>query len=114
MYKIFENFFLIMLSLLTVSIYSPVSYSAQDPTRPPSWMAESANVETRKEVLILQQILISKNRKIAVINDKVVSEGDMVKGAKVREINRDWVSIIRSGRRVTLKLVPTTKEYINE
>jgi len=113
-YKILSNVLLMTFSLFTLGIYSSISYSAQDPTRPPSWMTGAVEIKTSKKVLILQQVLISDNRKIAVINDKLVSEGDMVEGAKIKTIDRDWVNIVRSGRRITLRLVPTIKESINE
>jgi MSHA biogenesis protein MshK len=113
-YKKISNVLLIIFSFFTLGINSSISYSAQDPTRPPSWMTGAAEINTSKKVLILQQILISDNRKIAVINDTLVSEGDMIEGAKVNRIDPDWVSIVRSGRRITLRLVPTIKESINE
>lgn len=96
-----------------IGLYSS-SLSAQDPTRPPSWMTKSTAVKMNIEVLTLQQILISKNRKVAVINEKAVSEGDMIEGAKVKEIDHDWVKVMRSGRYVTLQLLPITKELVNE
>lgn len=109
-----SNVLLITFSVFTLGIYSSISYSAQDPTRPPSWMTGTVEIKASKKVLILQQILISENRKIAVINDTLVSEGDMVEGAKIKTIDRSWVSIVRSGRRMTLRLIPTIKEPINE
>jgi MSHA biogenesis protein MshK len=106
--------FYLMFSLIVCGSYCASIAAAQDPTRPPSWMTGSTAAKTSKKLPILQQILISENRKSAVINGKLVSEGEMVAGAKLININRDWVTILRSGRRITLRLVPITKESINE
>lgn len=111
--KLFKNIIKII-CFSTIGFYSSSSFSAQDPTRPPSWMTKSTAVKMSTEALTLQQILISKNRKVAVINEKPVSEGDMIEGAKVKEIDRDWVKVMRSGRYVKLQLLPITKELVNE
>lgn len=110
MYKLFRYSLFIGMSLI-----SNISLSAQDPMRPPNWMLGNKNVSSSSaERLVLQQILISKNRTLAVINDVVVSVGDTVGGAKVKEISTQWVKVIRGGRNMTLKMAPTTKEYIRE
>ena len=107
--------FIRYLLLVGFSLMSIVCLSAQDPMRPPSWMFESSTVkESNVERLIVQQILISENRTLAVINDVVVSVGDTVAGAKVKKISRQWVKVVRGGRSMTLRIVPTTKEYIRE
>jgi MSHA biogenesis protein MshK len=91
------------------------TYSAQDPMRPPNWIMDSQTMSTRSiEPLTLQQILVSKNRKIAIINEKIVTEGSSIAGGKVLKISDEWVRVIRAGRSVTLIIAPTTKEYIRE
>jgi type II secretory pathway component PulC len=105
---------LIVLSLFVIGTYSVRAVAAQDPMRPPSWMTGSSKTKVRDERLNLQQILISNDRKSAVINNKLVNEGDIIKGAKVKKIDRERVIVMRSGRRQILRLVPTIKEYVNE
>ena len=114
MFNLFIKTMLIVFSLSVSGLYSVTVIAAQDPMRPPSWMGGSNKTKVRKQSLSLQQILISEDRKSAVINNKLVNEGDMVKGAKVKRIERERVIVMRSGRRHTLRLVPTVKEYINE
>ena len=105
---------LIVLSLFVIGTYSVAVVAAQDPMRPPSWMTGSNKTKVRGERLNLQQILISNDRKSAVINNVLVNEGDIIKGAKVKKIDRKRVIVMRSGRRQILRLVPTIKENINE
>jgi len=101
--------------VLLISLISINSYAAEDPMRPPSWMSRStSNVQSSAQALLLQQILISKKRKLAVINEKVVAEGEMVSGARVKTIASKWVRVVRGNRSITLRLAPTTKEYIRE
>jgi len=108
-YKI--NYALVFL----ISLISINNTAAEDPMRPPSWMSRSSStVQSSLQALVLQQILISKKRKLAVINEKVVAEGEMVSGARVKVIASKWVRVVQGNRSITLRLAPTTKEYIRE
>ena len=101
--------------LIMLGILSAYPSFAQDPMRPPNWVAGSRNENNNNaSTLNLQQILISKNRKIAIINEKVVIEGDKIDGAKVINISDKWVKVVRAGRTITLRITPTTKEYSRE
>ena len=88
---------------------------AQDPMRPPSWSTgnQPDRIVTR-EVLNLQQILSSKSRRVAIINDTLVIEGQVIGGAKVTEITDQWVKVSYKGRSTTLTMTATTKEYNRE
>jgi MSHA biogenesis protein MshK len=100
---------------LAVLMISLTSQSAQDPMRPPSWMSNrSAPVVINTDNLELQQILISTNRKLAIINESVVKEGEIIAGAKILKITKQWVKVKRQGRILTLKISPATKEYRRE
>jgi hypothetical protein len=83
--------------------------------RPPGWSTDNKpdRIATR-EVLNLQQILISKTRKIAIINDTLVVKGQIIGGAKVTEITDQWVKVSYKGRSTTLTITATTKEYNRE
>ena len=93
----------------------PILSSAQDPMRPPSWMKSTSIKSPGKTRKInLQQILISKDRKVAVINETLVTEGEKIAGGKVKQISEQWVKVERGGRTMTLRITPTTKEYRRE
>ena len=101
--------------LLFVLLFSFSNCFAQDPMRPPSWLAGSQpESNVNRETLNLQQILSSKNRKVAVINDTLVVEGQVIGGSRVAEITEQWVRVIYKGRSTTLTMTTTTKEYKRE
>lgn len=79
----------------------------QDPTRPPSTFAApgSAVAETA-DVPVLQSVLISPNRKVAVISGKTLQVGDHVGDARVSRITETEVVMVQGGRAQTLKLFP--------
>ena len=106
---------IINIPLLLISLVVTSNSFSQDPMRPPSWMTGN-KVETSNKgrALNLQQILISKDRKLAVINEVVVTEGERVSGARVKSISEQWVKVTRSGRTITLRITPTTKVYSRE
>jgi len=102
------------IALITIGI-SFNTYSAQDPMRPPNWIIESQTMSKRSiEPLALQQILISENRKIAIINEKIVIEGSSIDGGRVLDIGDEWVRVMRDGRSMMLRISPITKEKIRE
>ncbi|MFT4777125.1 MAG: hypothetical protein ACI9B7_001503 [Oleispira sp.] len=105
----------ILKPLLLILLFLSFNCFSQDPMKPPSWLED--NQPTRAvepETLHLQQILSSKNRKIAVINNTLVVEGQIIGGAKVAEITNQWVKVIYKGRSTTLTMTATTKEYNRE
>ncbi|CCK74535.1 hypothetical protein OLEAN_C03590 [Oleispira antarctica RB-8] len=107
--------FNLLKSLLLLSLFSFTSGFAQDPMRPPSWSAESQSERVvNLEPLNLQQVLSSKNRKVAVINDTLVVEGQVIGGAKVAEITDNSVRVIYKGRSIILTMTTTAKEYNRE
>jgi len=88
---------------LYVSILN-VSYA--DPMRPPGFGVVSTKSEYRSTSFQLSQILISKEqgaeRKRAVINEVLVSEGDSISGAKVLRIEPEKVTIKVNGKKNVL------------
>lgn len=113
MFKLFKLLPLILM------VISPLSF-AQDPMRPPAWLQQrqlSAPVDDG--AFNLQQIISSKNRSVAVINDTTLVEGQKIDGAKVTEITSQWVKLKYKGRTITLTMLTddmttTTKEYHSE
>lgn len=92
-----------------------VHSAAADPTRPPAWLGKSIQVapQTSAKSYQLQQILISEQRRLAIINGELVSEGQNFENARVVKISFDKVVLRVSGKKKTLTLSPETKEVIN-
>lgn len=90
------------------------AFSDQDPMRPPSWGNTVEVMSVSKEKIKLQQILISEKRKIAVINDQVVKEGQKIAGVTIISIETNQIKIRRGGVIKTIKLLPTTKDANRE
>ena len=54
--------------------------------------------------LVLQSIIFSPARQIAIINDLPVVSGERVEGAKVVAIKKDRVTLVRQGKKLELML----------
>ena len=95
--------------LLTV-FYSIVSSAQlQDPTRPPDYQS----VATQNKVpvsngWILSSILISPERRVAIINGTAVQVGDMVGDIRVISIDTAEVLIQQGNKQIALTLIPET------
>ena len=78
-----------------------------DPTRPPNAMISAeARMSAESTGPVLQSVLVSRGRKIAIISGKEVRENDKFNGARVVRIS-DTEVVLRSGKQVqTLKLFP--------
>jgi MSHA biogenesis protein MshK len=84
--------------------------SLRDPTRPPGGAAAktaSAKKGSRaRSEMILQTVLISNERKTAVISGQVVSVGDRISGYKLVEINESEVILKGTKGKRKLRLFP--------
>lgn len=79
--------------------------SAPDPMRPPAHLMLNATPQAvASSALQLQMILVSDHRKIAVINDKMMQEGDVKHGITLISIDDNQVSVKRKGKIIDLKL----------
>lgn len=99
--------------LLIVAFYSMASVAQlDDPTRP----ADFRSVKQRpvqqvdNEVWVLSSILISPQRRIAIINGSSVRVGDTLGDVKVVKIDTTAVVIKRGNENITLSLLPKTFE----
>lgn len=90
------------------------NHAGQDPMRPPHLSSPSGSKAVKVEPIRLQQILISKNRKIVIINDKILQEGQSIAGAKITRIETYQVRIRRAGVNEIIKLLPATKDVNRE
>ena len=107
MYKLIVLLFLFLSTSFT-------QVFAQDPMKPPGWMSRSVERTSTMQRLDLQQILKSENRRLAIINDTLVVEGQMIAGAKVIEIADTTVKVKYKGRSIVLTMTTSTKEYNRE
>lgn len=60
--------------------------------------------EIRAAPWVLSSILYSKQRKHAIINDKLVKKGEVIKGARLIELRPDSVRLLAKGKTIDLNL----------
>ncbi len=82
-----------MLSLLTVLSLPATAEVLADPTRPPAnWQAEPARAAaSERDVPKLTSILVSRSRRVAVIDGVPLTEGQSANGVTVVHIGKSWV-----------------------
>jgi hypothetical protein len=85
------------------------AHAGQDPMRPPNWVNQVNSSPIQNERINLQQILISKERKIVIINDKILREGQSINGNKIIKIEAEQIKIRRRGVSKVIKLLPSAK-----
>ena len=102
---------LMVLALLLFSCYA-LADELRDPTEPqgynrPAAGAETGSTGTEKSgpaPLVLHSIIMGRGRRLAVINDSVLSVGDSIEQSVVREIVDNEVKIEQAGRVTVLVL----------
>jgi hypothetical protein len=80
----------------------------RDPTRPLSYVAGKAE---SKNALVLQSVLISDSRKVAVINAQRLMEGEVIRnsgGIQLRRIFPHSVELNQAGKRWRILLNKST------
>ncbi len=79
-----------------------------DPTRPPSALSTSGSTVVQEEIAgtQLQSILLSRGRKVAVINGSMVSIGGMVGEARVVRITETQVVLKKGEETEVLMMYP--------
>ncbi|HEB28363.1 MAG TPA: hypothetical protein ENI05_11415 [Porticoccus sp.] len=98
-YPLFFRPGLVILLFLSAEVWS-----LSDPTRPSGYHS----VAPEKQGLRLESILFSESRKVAVINGKVVAEGDSIGRTKIIQISRDSVTVSRDGKSKKIELKRTS------
>jgi MSHA biogenesis protein MshK len=85
-----------------------------DPTRPPDVMPTALTGDSGEESLfVLSSILISPNRRVAIVNGTRVSQGDEVAGAEVVEINASGVQLKADGEVFELRMTKSVKTAVS-
>lgn len=100
----------VVLSLVMTAmlIWASPLLAQNDPTRPPTVKATSSYVTGKKNRgtrWTLHSTLVSSSRRTAVINDRVVAQGDRINGATVVSIEPSVVRLRAKGREVTLVML---------
>lgn len=86
-----------------------------DPTRPPGAALTAAVTGEQVDVaLVLQSVIVSPERRVAVINGRSVRTGDRVGDAEVMEISRSRVRLEGPKGSITLALVADFKRAPGE
>lgn len=98
----------------TLCLLSPMAMAEilRDPTRPPNMrsIAPDKEIDIVRSGPQLQAVIISENRRSAIISNRSVNMGDSIGGAQLIIINESEV-ILRTGNRLqTLKLFPASSK----
>lgn len=127
MYKI--TYLILTLLLLPVlaqgaEITHPISSSIKNPMRPPAFALQKyqqAKNKSKPKVVVVQRnliksktlqltsILYSPTRKIAIIDEKMLSVGDSINGARLVSIEKDNARLIKNGKSINLRLSNQSK-----
>ncbi len=91
--------------LAATTLTLPDGSVLQDPTRPQLWnVPRAAGQEQREASFILNYIVASGLEKRAMINGHKVVVGDVVAGARVKQINSDSVYLVYKGKQKELRM----------
>lgn len=103
----------VRLCSLLLAAGAAAAQSLPDPTRPPGSLATAPDAEAVDGVSsapLLQSVIISPGRRVAIIAGQTVKQGDKFGDAKVVRITENEV-VLRNGDNVqTLKLFPNIEK----
>lgn len=85
------------------------TFAAQDPTAPLDWMPPTKVVQKKKSVnyrLPTLQSIVCKDESpcYAILNGKLVVQGNVIRGYRVKHVNEDNVTVQRAGKQWKLTL----------
>lgn len=112
--KMLPNTLMTVLLLMSVPL---VASALEDPTRPPSFVGVTGNSEAEQSQLPVWQvnsILISNERRVAVVNGRTVKQGDQINSARVIRISPTAVTLRNSAETFTVKLLPLQIKSVRE
>lgn len=97
-------FILIMMAALLLGFAQAYgAESRSDPTRPYSAQPVVSPITSAFNV---SAIFVSSERRLAIVNGQRVTEGDLIDGAIVVEINKDSLRLNLHGKELTTRLLP--------
>lgn len=98
-------FFLLVTLLSMKSLNAAAPAIMRDPTQPVIMDVGVKDTTAKKEtVYVLQSIILSPTRQLALINSKFVRVGDKIDDAIVKNIGKNSVDLLLSGNTLVLYL----------
>jgi len=93
--SLFSFFFVSMPYVMASVDKKPIGHDPTKPIYSESTPSQSLTKEKKREDMIvqLQSIFYSDDRKIAIINGKLLEEGDVLGGVSINKINKDSVLV---------------------
>ena len=73
----------------------------RDPTRPYTAVEQRATASPR---FVVSAIIVSEDRRVAIVNGRRVGVGSSLSGARVISIEKDQLTLDLDGKRVTARL----------
>jgi MSHA biogenesis protein MshK len=98
---VFKFSYALLSFLLCLSAFVSAQETVVDPTKPLGFSAVATGETTNtQDVIQLTSILISSERKVAIINGQAVKENQILKGvgAQVKRIDADAVTLQQNGK----------------
>ena len=93
---------LIIIAMITMSVGPTLATELQDPMAP--FTAAGSSPGSAKNSLVLSAIIISEQRRVAIINDQPYQIGYRFRGYELTAIEAHSVEITRDGTSRTLRL----------
>ena len=111
--KIKNIWFSILTILLSCLAFTAVALD--DPTQPPGFIGGGNGTGAAQlPSWVVSSILISKDRRLAVVNGKTVKRGEKVEGARVVSISPTAVKLRSSVETFTVKLLPAQVKSVRK
>jgi MSHA biogenesis protein MshK len=98
---------LVVAGLLAVPAFGE---NLPDPTRPSGAAYADENMGNTHSGPVLQSVLTSAGRKLAIINGQTVKQGDMIGNARVARIGEGEVVLVQGKGTQVLKLFPVLEK----
>lgn len=92
-----SRFYLYLLLVLISMTVQATDKVRKDPTAPERWVPVSA-VSEQTAIPVLSSVLIGRNRKLVVIDGRLMSEGEQLGEVKVWRIESDHAVVSIGGR----------------
>jgi MSHA biogenesis protein MshK len=100
----------VLMGMLAVIHAHSLAQTLSDPTRPPASLDVTQNQSVSTSAPVLQSVLISPQRMVAIISGKTVTLGEKVGEANVVKITESEV-VLRNGKEIqVLKLFPIVEK----